>query len=312
VSLRLTTICVIVSAAAAVAAPQQPRFSSSAEAVQVDVEVRSGNKPVTGLTAADFELRDSGVPQKLRVVSFEAVPVSVMLALDASSSVKGEALVHLEDAARAVVQALTPQDEAALLAFSERISLQSSWTRDRGALMRAIDRLEASGATALHDGLFTAMSLRGEASGRVLVLAFTDGLDTASWLDSAAVLDAARTTDVLVYGVSAASSFTAQGANESAIMLRQRPAMHRWFDADPTLFPHMLLEKVTDTTGGEMVYLSSTRDLTATFTSIVAGFKQRYLIAYTPIGAPTPGWHPIEVRVKGRRVDVRARRGYSR
>jgi len=25
-----------------------------------------------------------------------------------------------------------------------------------------------------------------------------------------------------------------------------------------------------------------------------------------------PGWHPIEVRVKGRRVDVRARRGYSR
>jgi VWFA-related protein len=127
-----------------------------------------------------------------------------------------------------------------------------------------------------------------------------------------AVLDAARTTDVLIYGVSAASSFTAQGANESAIMLRQRPAMHRWFDADPTLFPHMLLERVADTTGGEMVYLNSTRDLTATFTSIVAGFRQRYLIAYTPSGAPKPGWHPIEVRVKGRHVDVRARRGYSR
>lgn len=310
-SVRLALI-VWISACALAAAPQQPRFSSSAEAVQVDVEVRSGNKPVTGLTAADFEVRDSGIPQMIRVVSFEAVPVSIMLALDASSSVRGEALTHLEDAARAVVQALTPQDEAALLAFSERISVQSSWTRDRSVLMRAIDRLEASGATALHDGLFTAMSLRSEASGRVLVLAFTDGLDTASWLDPAAVLDAARTTDVLVYGVSAASSFTAQGANESAIMLRQRPAMHRWFDADPTLFPHMLLERVADTTGGEMVYLNSTRDLTATFTSIVAGFRQRYLIAYTPAGAPKAGWHPIEVRVKGRRADVRARRGYSR
>ena len=299
-------------AGAALAAAQQPRFSSSAEAVQVDVEVRSGNKPVAGLTAADFEVRDSGVPQTIRVVSFESVPVSIMLALDASSSVRGEALAHLKDAARAVVQALTPQDEAALLSFSERVSLKSPWTRDRRSLMGAIDRLEASGATALHDGLFTAMSLLGEASGRVLVLAFTDGLDTASWLEPTAVLDAARSTDVLVYGASVASSFTAQGANESAIMLRLRPAMHRWFDADPTLFPHMLLEKVADTTGGEIVYLNTTRDLSATFTSIVAGFRHRYLIAYTPTGALTRGWHPIEVRVKGRRVDVRARRGYSR
>jgi VWFA-related protein len=210
------------------------------------------------------------------------------------------------------VQALTPQDEAAVLSFSERVSLKSPWTGDRGVLLDAIGRLEPSGATALHDGLFTAMSLRSEASGRVLVLAFTDGLDTASWLDPTAVLDVARATDVLVYGVTVASSFTAQGANESAIMLRQRPAMHRWFDADPTLFPHMLLEKVADTTGGEMVYLNATRDLSATFTSIVAGFKQRYLIAYTPTGALTPGWHPIDVRVRGRRVDVRARRGYWR
>jgi VWFA-related protein len=312
VTVRFSAAVLILASAAAVAAWQQPRFSSGAEAVQVDVEVRSGNRPVAGLTASDFELRDSGVPQTIRVVSFESVPVSIMLALDVSSSVKGEAIAHLEDAARAVVRALTPQDEAALLAFSERVSLKSAWTRDRDVLMRAIDRLEASGATALHDGLFTAMSLRGDASGRILVLAFTDGLDTASWLEPTAVLDAARSTDVLVYGVSVASSFTAHGANESAIMLRQRPALHRWFDTDPTLFPHMLLEKVADTTGGEMVYLNTTRDLTATFTSIIAGFKQRYLIAYTPTGAPAKGWHPIEVRVKGRRADVRARRGYSR
>jgi VWFA-related protein len=295
-----------------IAAPQQPRFSSGTEAVQVDVEVKSGNRPVTGLGASDFELRDSGVLQNIRVVSFEVVPVSVLMALDASSSVKGDALAHLKDAARAAIQALTPQDEAALVTFSERVSLKSPWTRDRAALMSAIDRLDASGATALHDGLFTAMSLRGNASGRVLVLAFTDGLDTASWLDAPAVLESARATDVLVYGVSAASSFTARSAEESAIMLRQRPAMHRWFDEDPILFPHMLLEKVADATGGEMVYVNGTRDLAATFRSIVEGFKQRYLIAYTPAGVPAKGWHPIEVRVKGRRAAVRARRGYAR
>ncbi len=309
---RLTLAIALAAAASVTAAAQQPRFRSGTEAIQVDVEVRNSNRPVAGLTAADFELRDSGVAQTIRVVSFESVPVSIMLALDASGSVRGDTLAHLKDAARAAVQALTPQDEAALLTFSERVSLSAPWTRDRAALTNAIAHLEPAGATALHDGLFTAMSLCGKASGRCLLLVFTDGMDTASWLDAPAVLETARGTDVLVYGVSAASPFTARSADESAVMLRQRPAMHRWFDEDPILFPHMLLEKVADATGGEMVYLDTTRDLAATFSSIVSGFKQRYLIAYTPSGVPARGWHPIDVRVKGRRGDVRARRGYER
>jgi hypothetical protein len=56
--------------------------------------------------------------------------------------------------------------------------------------------------------------------------------------------------------------------------------------------------------------IKSTPELQATFMSILHEFRQRYVISYSPRGVPETGWHPLDVRVKGRRVNVTARRGY--
>jgi hypothetical protein len=39
-------------------------------------------------------------------------------------------------------------------------------------------------------------------------------------------------------------------------------------------------------------------------------FRQRYELTYTPTGVAQDGWHTIEVKLRGRRGDVKARRGY--
>jgi hypothetical protein len=57
----------------------------------VDVHVRDGGRPVAGLTATDFDVRDNGVRQQIRAVTFEDVPVSLLLAFDVSTSVRGDA-----------------------------------------------------------------------------------------------------------------------------------------------------------------------------------------------------------------------------
>jgi Ca-activated chloride channel family protein len=296
-----------------VPAGQQPsRFRSSADAVLVDVQVKARGKPVAGLTAADFELRDSGVLQEIQAVALEDVPISVLLALDTSASVRGEALEHLKDAARAAIAALRRDDQAALLAFSEKIRLSSEWTTDRAALVKAVGSLEAEGSTSLYDAVVTGVGLRERAKGRTVVIVFTDGRDTTSWLGAHAAIQAAQRSDVVVYAVSAAVPIVGENATDLGRAMTLRNSLRAWFESDPELYPYAFLEKLTEQTGGELTYVSSTRDLSRVFASIVADFKSRYLLTFAPKGVPPSGWHPIEVKLKGKTGNVTARRGYSR
>ena len=279
---------------------QEPtaRFRSSADAVRVDVQVRQGNRPIGGLTAADFELRDSGVAQQIEAVSIEDVPITLLLALDTSSSVKGPMLGQLKGAARAAVTALRPDDQAALLTFSQRIRRPAGITRDRAVLIDAIDRMQAEGSTAMRDAIFAATTLREHAQGRVVLLVFTDGIDTMSWLDPRLVTDAALRSDMVIYAAS-----TGPKASDDE---------RSWYRDEPMLFPIAFLEDLTERTGGELLQVDRRTDLAKTFAKIVADFKSRYLLTYAPRNVPGSGWHPIQVKLKNRRGDITARRGYWR
>ena len=66
---------------------------------------------MTGLAAADFELLDEGVPQKIDLATFEKLPVDLVLALDVSASVQGERLERLIEASQGMMDGLQPGDE---------------------------------------------------------------------------------------------------------------------------------------------------------------------------------------------------------
>ncbi|HYT67449.1 MAG TPA: hypothetical protein VEL51_13565 [Vicinamibacterales bacterium] len=99
-------------------APRQV-FRTAIDAVRVDMLDTSGNKPVGGLTAADFEVVDNGVPQSIDNVTIEEVPLSMLLMLDTSSSMGGSSLNDLKTAATAAVNAMGAGDRAAVLTFSK-------------------------------------------------------------------------------------------------------------------------------------------------------------------------------------------------
>jgi len=290
----------------------QRRYRSSTDAVLVDVEVRAGGKPVQGLTAADFELKDSGVPQEIQAVSFADVPISLLLALDVSASVEGDRLQRLISAARDAIDALRPGDEAALLTFRDRVQVHAGWSSDRSAVSSRLGELKADGWTALYDAVFSAVSLREKAAGRVVVLVFSDGVDTASWLGPLAAIEAARRTDVVITAVSAAPRVQATSGREARLALGLDANLRRWFETDPSLFPYAFLEALTAETGGDLLHASSDDQLAPAFRRIVAQFKTRYLLTFMPKGVPTEGWHPIQVSLKKTRGDVKARRGYWR
>jgi hypothetical protein len=67
---------------------------------------------------------------------------------------------------------------------------------------------------------------------------------------------------------------------------------------------------LAELTGGATVEIESTKDLSATFVRILEEFRHRYLVSFSPRGVTEEGWHRLEVRVKNRRVTVKARPGY--
>ena len=275
------SVAVLIASAVAQSA-QQPTFSAKRESVRVDALVTDRGKVVTGLGAGDFEVRDNGVLQTVDLVSFQQIPLNVFLAFDISASVSGERLKHLQTAGHALLDRLAAEDRSALLTFSHTVLLREGLTGATARVRQALTDVEPLGDTALVDGAYTAIMLDPSDGGRNLLLVFSDGLDTASWLTTEGVLDSAKRSDFVVYGVSS------RGPEDSKF-----------------------LEDLTELTGGATMKIESTRDLSAAFLKILDEFRQRYLISYSPTGVANAGWHRLEVRVKGRRVTVKSRAGYQ-
>ena len=279
IRLAMTVTCVVMAFAAGIHGQQ---FSSKAAPVRVDVLVTENGAAVTGLTAADFEITDNGVVQQIDLIEFDKLPMNVILALDMSASTTGERLLHLRLAARAVLAGLSSTDRAALLTFSDGIQLTHRLTGDAAAVRAALDKVEPAGGTALVDGAFSALMLAGRDAGRDLVVVFSDGLDTSSVLPPHRVLESARRSDAVVYGVTAGNSGKAG-----------------------------FVRSLSEQTGGQSLEIFSTMDLQKTFVGILDEFRRRYVLSFTPRGVSGTGWHRLQVRVKGRRPIITARQGYT-
>jgi len=278
---RLAIAAALLLLQAAGRAQQSPAFTSKIEAVRVDVLVTDGVQPVRGLGPADFDLSDNGVPQQVELVSFEQIPLNVILALDMSDSVAGDRLAQLRGAGTGLLAALAKSDQAALVSFSHEVQLGAKLSTDVATVRQALDAAHGSGMTALVDGTYAGIMVGESDAGRGLLIVFSDGVDTSSWLRADAVLDAARRADVVVYGVSVVS--------------RLKPEF---------------LREITSLTGGRMYEIEKTANLAATFLGILDEFRHRYLLSYTPKGVAKDGWHKLEVKVRNRRASIKARPGY--
>ena len=267
-------------AAPLVARPQV--FTSRVDSVRLDVLVTNNNQPVLGLTAADFEIRDNGALQQVDHVSFEKVPLNVVLALDMSGSLGADALAHVRDASRTLLEGLRPGDRSGLITFSHQVIRRVAPSEDRNRIRAVIDTAEPDGQTALIDASLAAIANAASPTQRGLVVIFSDGLDTTSWLTPELMLETARRSEVVTYAVRVGT------------------------------LDDGFLGDLTDATGGRLLQLKSTDALRATFVKILDEFRHRYLVSFTPRGVASDGWHRLQVRVKQRGAVVRTRAGYSR
>ena len=282
---------------ATAAAQQQPVFRATVDRVRLDALVTAGSGPLPGLSAADFEVLDNGVPQKVEVAA-TAGDVTVALVVDTSGSVEGPRLEQLIAASEAVLRLLGPGDTASLITFSDRMALIADAARSPAAVRAALAGARAAGRTAMWDALFAGLALAARDSGRSLVILFTDGIDNASWLTEARVTGAVKRAESVVYAVcpivDVAEDTWDGRAMRATLTARQN-----------------LLRRVAGQTGGRLLDTEWSAALTGQFAAIMTEFRSRYLLHYEPAGVGRhDGWHRVDVRVKGRSAKVQVRPGY--
>ena len=198
------------------------------------------------------------------------------------------------------------------MTFAERVHLLSPLTGDQARLRGLVDDVKAGGNTSVIDAAFAGLALREADEGRTLMLLFSDGRDTASWLTARTVLESARRTDVVVYPISVRltntmnmslpTTFSALGP--SSILRRREPPSS--VDNDEL----QLLDAFAEETGGRVFYADRQGLLEKTFLDVLTEFRQRYVLSYTPAGVPSEGWHTIDVKLRDRSGQVKSRRGY--
>lgn len=268
-------------------APPAPVFRASTASVSVDVSVRQNGRPVTDLAPGDFEVLDAGVAQQVTEVVRETLPIDVTCIIDLSGSVQGPVLEALTRAVTSVGERLRPTDRATVLTFNHQIRqvrplAAGGWSN--------LSIGTPSGLTSLFDAVTLSLISSPEVGRRRMVIVFTDGLDTTSFLDGAGMIEIARRSSSSVFIVA---------LSEGTVRRPEPPAHEALFAA------------LADTTGGALETLQRDEDISGTFAQAFDDFRTSYVLNYTYEGPPRAGWHPLDVQV--RRADayeVRARQGY--
>src|SRR5207248_4845253 len=129
------------------------KFKSGVELINVTATVVDANgRFIPGLRKEDFLVYEDDQPQAVTHFSADRVPVSLGIALDTSQSMLGEKIQAARSALdRFLSDLVGPDDEFFLYRFSDDPVLLQDWTKDRGAINRALSRALPMGRTAMYE-----------------------------------------------------------------------------------------------------------------------------------------------------------------
>jgi Ca-activated chloride channel family protein len=279
-------------------ADQRPTFRGGVTRVSLAATVRDGRgRPVTNLTAGDFDLYDNGQRREILDFSRDEAPVGLGLLVDVSGSMNVAAKrAAAIETARLLVQSLTGEDRVGLFTFDRNLDEVAPIGTTPADVLKKLAAIDSYGRTSVFDAIAdTANRLSQSAGPRRAVIVLTDGDDNASKLAPTYVSSVASSIDVPVYVFVVVSPLDRAGKTtviEDHLNSLQQGALGnlaRW-------------------TGGEIFVPVTPEDGTAMTKQVVNELRHQYLMAFEPGGQT--GWHPLEVRTRRPNLIVRARSGY--
>lgn len=288
--------------------PQKPRqdrddddgFKLESDLVMLDVTVVDpSNRPVMDLKKEDFIVLEDKVQQEVGFFSRDQVPVSVVLAIDTSGSMRAK-LDTVIKASVNLVKESRQSDEIAVIEFKDQPELLEEFTTDINDVIDTLQSFVASRQTAMLDALYLGAdyaSKEGKNRRKAIVIV-TDGLDKDSYYKFDEVVDHLREADVQVYLV----GFTNDLEKGGSIFKKSEKEK-----------AEALLNKLADETGGKAFFPRELSEVHQIAQQISNDLRTQYSIGYYPTNTKKDGtFRSVRVQVNSgnRKLIARTRTGY--
>jgi Ca-activated chloride channel homolog len=307
---------------ASLAAFAQAPFRVDVQLVNVGFSVRDDRgKLVTGLHQEDFEVFEDGAPQKIAFFAAAAdVPLNLGLIVDVSGSQESFFKPHRKDLETFLKTTLGSQDRAFLVCFGNRIRLVHDYSSSAADLSQALADFHRAPTpkekgkssenaenlypdlgpresrilgSAVYDAVYYSIAerLAGAERGRRAVILFSDGEDNSSAHHMLDAIEAAQSSDVLLFAV------------------RYTDAPHGRLNAR-NKYGISVMERIARETGGAD-YDARAGGLAEDFRQIGEQLRGAYELAFhSTNSASDRTFHKISIRVKQPGLTVRAKTGY--
>ncbi len=324
-----SVIAIFVLVLTALATGQEPTFKGAIRTVAVYATVTSAEgRLVPDLGRDLFSVFDNGKRQELTLFANDVQPITVVLLLDRSGSMRRN-FGLVQKAAEEFVNAMLPADKARIGSFSNRIQVDPrDFTSNHEELLAILrTELQEAGPTPLWNAVNVGITALLHQQGRRVILVFTDGMDSPMNFSGANnslkdVMKRAEEEDVMVYAIGLAGSgpsggrFSGRGPGGYGGRGGGRRGGYggggygggygRRTTVDK---PDEGLPKIAAVTGGGYFELTSTSDLASTFQRVADELHHQYALGFTP-AALDGKMHKLEVRVASGGATVRARKSF--
>ena len=288
------------------------RIDSDLVDLKVSVLNASKSAAPSLLEQKDFLVLEDGKPQDIAFFAAADVPFDLVLLLDLSGS-NSKKLKMIKQSARRFVDSARPVDRIALVTFTDRPTLYSSFTLDRKKLKQSIDEIDdASGGTNLWDALnyvLEDMVIHGPTSRRSAIVLMTDGIDNAlpgvpgngSEITFEALMQTIRESETIIFPIYLDTEEEVVKDIKRLHVSRENYSMAR-----------EQLGRIAATCATTLYKAVKLSDLDQLYGQVIRDLSTVYSVGYRPSNRILDGkWRSVEVQLP-QRPDLMARtkRGY--
>ena len=275
-------------------AQDTPTFKIESKLVNLYINVADQSGAIVGgLTKDDFRVSEDGRPQTIAIFERQSeLPLSIMLAIDTSLSVRKDLTEEKRAAGHFARDLLRSQDQMGLIQFATYVSQLVPFTNNLKQIDRGLGELRPGEATALYDAIYLGSQSLAPKQGRKVLIVVSDGGNTTGDASYQSALEQAQRGDVMVYSLIDVPIEASAGRDTGG--------------------EHALIT-LAEQTGGKSFYVDE-GGLDKAFAKVSDDLRTQYLIGYYPKNQPHgQSFHRIGVTVPRAAAgvyNIRCKSGY--